>query len=220
MKRLFYLFLLLCISSFSFCQSTIDTTRTLIQTDKGLFYDIPLEEVVILSPLDFTTSQDRINYYRLRNRVIKVYPFAKISGTRLKQLNDRLENIESKRKQKKYIKLLEKFIYEEFEPTLKEFNRVEGQILIKLIHRQTGITCFDLLKQLRSGWTAFWWQFFASQFELNLKKPYQPLEVKEDYDIERILHRAFYNKVLEPQEPINQPTLDSIYKKWETDKGF
>ena len=62
-----------------------------------------------------------------------------------------------------------KFIYGEFEEDLKKFSRSEGKILIRLVHRQTGKTTFDLVKELRAGWKAFWYQTTASLFKLSLK---------------------------------------------------
>ena len=61
-------------------------------------------------------------------------------------LNKRLKVLKSKRSKKKYLRRLEKFLYEEFEQELKKLSRSQGRILIKLIHRQTGITIFELIK--------------------------------------------------------------------------
>ena len=69
----------------------------------------------------------------------------------------------------------------------KNFLRSEGQILIRLVYRQTGITTYDLVKELRTGWKAFWYQTTASLFKLSLKDTYDPEHSLEDYLIEDIL---------------------------------
>ena len=71
---------------------------------------------------------------------------------------------------------------------------------MKLIHRQTGRTTFDLVKELRNGWRAFWYNSTASMFNISLKETYDPLNNKEDYYIEDILMRSFLNQILEKQE--------------------
>ena len=88
----------------------------------------------------------------------------------------------------------------EFTDQLKKMSRTEGRILINLIHRQTGNTVFDNIKDLRSGWRAFWYNTTASVFKLSLKDEYNPKTENEDYLIEDILRRAFMNGDLEPQE--------------------
>ena len=74
-----------------------------------------------------------------------MYPYAKLAAERLEALTERLNTLESKRKKKKYAKKVQKYIEEEFSGELKKLTRTEGQILIKLIHRQTGKTTFTLI---------------------------------------------------------------------------
>ena len=74
--------------------------------------------------------------------------------------------------------------------------KTEGRILIKLIHRQTGKTVFQNIKDLRSGWKAFWYNTTANLFKLSLKTKYNPIEENEDYLIEDVLQRAFIDSRL------------------------
>jgi len=69
----------------------------------------------------------------------------------------------------------------------------------KLLHRQTGVITFDLVKDYRSSWKAFWYNTTASMFKLSLKDGYDPENVAEDFLIEDILQRAFVDGVLEEQ---------------------
>ena len=98
---------------------------------------------------------DLKSYLILRNRTLRVYPYAKLAGDRLDSLTIRLERIKNKRKRKQYLKRIESFIYDEFEEELKKLSRSQGRILIKLVHRQTGVTTHQLVKELRNGWRAF-----------------------------------------------------------------
>ena len=162
---------------------------------------IDLEEVILLNKLEFNSKQDRRRYLILRRKTRKVYPYAKLASERLVTMTERLDKIESKRARKKYTKRIQKYIEEEFSEKLKKLTRTEGQILAKLIHRQTGRTAFNLVKELRSGWRAFWYNTTAKMFNISIKDEYNPFEVKEDYLIEDILERSFQSNILERQAP-------------------
>jgi len=160
---------------------------------------IKLEEVHLLKKLKFKSREDRRYYYWFRRKVHKAYPYAKLAQDRITVINKRLEKIESKQKRKRYTKRLQKYFEKEFTAQLKKLTRTEGRILIKLIHRQTGGTAYDMVKDLRSGWNAFWYEGTAKMFKLSLKNEYKPATINEDYLIEDILQRAFNNMKLERQ---------------------
>ena len=212
-KNLFFLFFLVLLST-AFAQQTEEGTLLLIEGDSIPQYGITLKEVVVFQPLRFKTREELKRYILLRRRVFRVYPYAKLAADRLTVLNDRLNEIESKRGRKKYLKRLEKFIYEEFEEELKKLSKSQGRILIKLIHRQTGSTTFDLVKELRTGWKAFVYQTTASLFSLSLKDQYNPEEVLEDYLIEDILQRAFADQYLIEQPAAIDYDLNELYSIW------
>ena len=175
---------------------------------------IVLDEVVVFKPLRFKDYESLKQYAILRNRTLKVYPYAKLAADRLEVLNNRLQQIQKKSMRKRYLKRLEKFIYEEFEAELKKLSRSQGRILIKLVHRQTGNTTHALVKELRNGWRAFIYQTTASLFKLSLKDEYNPIEVYEDYLIEDILQRAFAAERLEEQPTALGFDLNDLYDIW------
>lgn len=161
---------------------------------------IKLDEVHLLKKLKFKSRKDRHYYYWFRRKVLKAYPYAKLAQDRITVINERLKKIKSKSKRRKYTKRLQKYFEKEFTAQLKKLTRTEGRILIKLIHRQTGETAYKMVKDLRSGWNAFWYEGTAKMFKLSLKNEYKPATNKEDYLIEDILQRAFTNMKLERQK--------------------
>ena len=162
----------------------------IVEGDSIFRSSIDLDEVYLFGRLNFESYKDKLRYYILRRKTLKVYPYAKLAAERLVELNSRISTIKKKRKQKKYTKEVQKFIEEEFSEELKKLTRTEGQILVKLIYRQTGDTAFDLVRELRSGWRAFWYNTTASMFSISLKEEFHPDLVHEDYQIEDILQRA------------------------------
>ncbi len=175
---------------------------------------INLSEVVILPKLRIKSKEDRRRYLILQRKTIKVYPYAKLAAERLEILNERIENVKSKRKRKQYTRRVQKFVEDEFSEKLKKFTITEGQILIKLIHRQTGETAFDLIKDLRSGWRAYWYNNTAKLFKMSLKIPFNPEVSKEDYLIEDILQRYFQDGILDYQPAFKEFDLYNLSNQW------
>ena len=124
-----------------------------IEGDSIFKKEINLNEVIIYKPVKFENNQERIDYFVLKRKVLKVYPYAIMASERLTKLNTRLEKIKSKRKKKKYTKMLEKFLQDELTAELKRLTRTEGQILVKLIYRETGSTAYSLVKEFYSYWS-------------------------------------------------------------------
>ena len=178
---------------------------------------IDLDEVMLLHKLKFDSKENRRRYYILRRKTLKVYPYAKMAAERLDSLTKQLATLDSKRKQKRYAKKVQKYIESEFSAELKKMTRTEGQILIKLIHRQTGKTTFSLIKELRSGWRAFWFNNTASLFDISLKREFDPENDKEDYLIEDILQRNFQNGLLKEQESALDLDFFELSNKWLND---
>lgn len=179
---------------------------------------IDLEEVVLLRKLKFDNETERRRYLILRRKTRKVYPYAKMASERLLTLHARLDDIKSKRARKKYTKIVQDYIEEEFSAELKKLTRTEGQILVKLIHRQTGTTAFDLVKDLKSGWRAFWYNTTASLFDISLKEEYDPENNQEDFLIEDILQRSFRDDVLVEQGSALRFEYLELSNKWSTKK--
>lgn len=211
-----FLILLNVFSGYSQEEEAIDSSEYYVRFkgDSTLLSSIPLDEVYIFGKLKFNNKKEKLRYYILRRKTIKVYPYAKLASERLVELNDSLTQIKKKKHQKRYTKKVQKYIEGEFSAELKKLTRTEGQILVKLIHRQTGTTAFDLVKELRSGWRAFWYNTTAKAFKISLKEEFKPELVHEDYLIEDILQRAFAYDKLERQKSVLDYDYASLSNKW------
>ncbi|WP_179008224.1 DUF4294 domain-containing protein [Winogradskyella forsetii] len=200
-------------------QDSTEVHYMIIEGDSIPVTSVELNEVLVLPNLKFEDRDARIRYIILRRKTLKVYPYAKLAAERLEALQKRLDELERKRDKKRYAKIIQKYIEDEFSAELKKLTKTEGQILVKLIHRQTGTTTFDLIKELRSGWRAFWFNSTASLFDISLKKEFNPIEEEEDYLIEDILQRAFQNERLKRQEPAFDIDFYACVNKWSRPKA-
>ncbi len=217
MSKRFICVLLLFFGCVSFAQvSTNDTIKKqtdLEANDTILDETILLEEVYIYKGKLDPEAQKQ--FLLLQNRVYKVYPYAKIASERMKVLNANMAKLKSNRDKKRYYKIVEDYMENEFKAQLKKLSRKQGQILVKLIYRQTGISTYDLIKDYKSGWKAFWSNNTARLFDINLKTKYAPYEVNEDFLIETILYRAFSNGRLTEQKSANPVDIDELTLAWE-----
>ncbi len=183
-----------------------------IEEDTIIEEPVLIEEVVIRKEkLDPVAKKE---FLILQNRVYKVYPYAKTASERLTGLNANMAKFKTNKEKKKYFKIVENYIENEFTEKLKKLSRKQGQILIKLIYRQTGVSTYDLIKDYKSGWKAFWSNNTARLFDINLKTKYDPYQVNEDYLIETILERGFENGRLVRQESANPVNYEQLTEYW------
>ncbi|MFC5195847.1 DUF4294 domain-containing protein [Bizionia hallyeonensis] len=218
MKVIVYLFLVFPMMLFAQIeeevQDSTDVFYILVEGDSIPKTAINLNEVMLLHRLKFNSNEDRKRYLVIRRKTVKVYPYAKLAAERLESLNERLNSLERESEKRRYAKLIQKYIEDEFSAELKKLTKTEGQILVKLIHRQTGVTTFDLIKDLRSGWRAFWFNNTALLFNISLKEEFDPWNVKEDYLIEDVLERNFQSGRLERQESALDFDFFELTNKW------
>lgn len=157
-----------------------------------------LDEVLFVPKPTLSDYQARRNYYILTKKVRRVYPFVREAALRMDSVNMALEGIDKRRSRRKYTKKYQRYLEEKFEPELRKLTRSEGQILSKLIYRETGMPVYDIIKTYRNGLSARFWSLTARWYDIDLKRPYQPQSDPEDQLIENILLRKFISGELVP----------------------
>ena len=182
--------LFLCFSVVSIHAQTDSLPMVILPGEKTPQSYIGLDEVVVYQPVKLNSFEEMKKYMLLRRRVLKVYPYAQLASERFTTLKERLDQMDKRRQKKRYAKRIEKYLEGEFSEELKKLTRKEGQILVKLIHRETGITPHTLVKTYRNGLRATVYQFTAKLFDIDLKTEFNPSEVQEDMWIEDILYRS------------------------------
>jgi hypothetical protein len=190
MKQGIFFILLNLISLTGFSQSvkgrdTLNVMHAMIiGNDTILVSSIPELNVY---PRVFKSRWDQWKYRRLIRNVKAAYPYAKIAGNRLKDLDLRLASMGSERQKRQFIDKTEKQLKEEFEDQLKSLTVSQGRILIKLVYRETGNTTYQVVQDVKGNFSAGFWQAVARVFGSNLKTPYNPETDEEDKVIEYII---------------------------------
>lgn len=145
-----------------------------------------IEEVYIYPVPQFSNRRDLRRYRRLVYNLKIVYPYAILAADKLDEMNEIFVELETERERKRFVKRLESELKEEFEGELKSLTITQGRLLIKLIDRETGNTSYELVRELRGSFSAFFWQAIARLFGSNLKAEFDA--EGEDKLIDQIVH--------------------------------
>jgi hypothetical protein len=173
-----------------FTQDTILTTSDIyvargIITEGDTLWVSEINEVYVFPEKEFRNVWQKRRYTRLVHNVKKAYPWAKLAGDKLEEVNIHMLTLETEKERKDYIKVVEEELLGNYTEDLKKLTVTQGKILIKLVYRETGDTSYDLVAELRGRISAFFWQALARLFGSNLKMGYDPYG--EDRQIEEIV---------------------------------
>ena len=142
---------------------------------------VELDEVLRRERYD---SMAKVAYMRLVRNVKRAMPYAKMVAYQMQMLEDNLSRIKGRRERKRFIAHAEEVLKKQFEASIKDLSINQGKILMKLIHRETGRTTWEVLKSYKGGASAFFWQSFGTFWGHNLKDEWDPVS---DYKIEFII---------------------------------
>lgn len=167
-----------------------DTIRvSTTNVDNELIPWVVIPEISIIDTRLFRSAEEKAKFNRLRYNVLKVLPYAMYARRKYEELQMNLANVKSRNEKRVMIKAFEGEIKDMFNREVKNLTITQGGILIKLIDRETGNSSYDLLKDMKGGITAFFYQSIARIFGNNLKNTYDP---QEDRDIESIIQSSGY----------------------------
>jgi len=146
-----------------------------------VYYD----RVDVMGNKTFRNSAEARQWQRLVYNVKIAWPYAKLAGIKFAEYNNKMETISNEKEKKLMMKKAEDELQAQFGPELKELTFTQGKILLKLIDRETSNCPYDIVKEFRGRFVAFFWQGIGKLFGYDLKSKYDPLH--EDADIERIV---------------------------------
>ena len=159
-------------------------------------------ENVYVSKLPPTELAQLIKKYnRLRNAVYVTYPYARVASLTLNQVAAQLENVSNKNKRRQIIKSREEELRKQFAEPLTNLSVYQGKVLMKLINRQTGDNCYEIIKEYRGGFNARFYQTVAFFFGSSLKQDYDYVADPTDRQIEAIIKEIeglWYNAPVKP----------------------
>ncbi|MEO5906789.1 MAG: DUF4294 domain-containing protein [Saprospiraceae bacterium] len=134
-------------------------------------------EVIVKAPRVFANDEEYRQYMRYRRYATQVLPYA-IESIKLYRKYERETEGMRRGEARKYAKQLQKEVKEDFTDPLKDLTRTQGKILVKMIERHLDTPMYDVLKNVRGGFTATKWQTVGKLYGYDLKDGYSPGEDK------------------------------------------
>ncbi len=135
---------------------------------------ITLREVSVVPTWRFKNSRQKKRYSKLVINVKKTLPYARLASKKLRAIEAHMHTLNIEKERKVYLKKAEKEMFSEFEKPLRHLTFSQGRLLIRLIDRETGDTSYNLIKEYKGGFSAFFWQSVARIFGSNLKAEFDP----------------------------------------------
>lgn len=176
---------------------TLIVSAIIYEGESMPYKELEMVYVSNLSPEKLAKAIEKYN--RLRNAVYVTYPYARTAGATLNDVAAQLVTL-SKNDRKKYIKSREKELKKQFTDPLSNLSVYQGKVLMKLINRQTGNNCYDIIREYRGGLNARLYQTVAFFFNSSLKQDYGNTDVT-DRQIETIVREIdgiWYNNPYKP----------------------
>src|SRR5690606_3579683 len=173
------------------------------ERQKAKIYEINGESVVVMDELvlmknpRFNNQLDRNYYYFLNKKLNRVYPLFLTALEQYTDIQNDLKNLD-KNNQRKYIKKRQQDLATQYEAQLRDLTTSEGRVFAKLMNRATGKTVYEIIKELRGGWSAFWWNVKGNIADVDIKEPYDPHKNRTDLFVESLLQTNWNFGYLQP----------------------
>jgi hypothetical protein len=198
-RNLVILFILLC-SNLTLAQSK--GAIQLVGQSKDSVPEFMLDDFTI-TPMDadFRKEYNSAKYYAMR-----VYEYAMIASEMLNEFEDSLTKMDKSRDRNKYLKQINKFLKDEFGDEIAKMSINRGKVLMKIIHKETGLTAYEIIKNYKGGTSAVMWQGTVKMFGTTLKYEYQPKA--EDRALAKVLEEIEQGKI----KPYPRPPKTDIAK--------
>ncbi len=140
----------------------------------------------VYPPLKFKNKKEEEFYWRTVRDVRKTLPYAKFAFTTLCETYEYIQTLPDQKQRERHLKTLEKDIFNQYKPMIKEMTKGQGKVLLKLINRETNQSGYSIVKAFLGSFRAGFWQTFGRFFGMNLKVDFKPEKNHEDAIIDRI----------------------------------
>lgn len=145
-----------------------------------------MDEMLIMPKPKFNNQLDRNYYYFINKRLARVYPLFLTALEQYRTLQIEIQNLKGNEK-RKFIKTKQEQLANEYEAKLRDLTTSEGRIFAKLMSRATGKTVYEIIRELRGGWSAFWWNVKGNVADVDIKEEYNPRRNRDDEYLEHLL---------------------------------
>lgn len=158
---------------------------------------VVLDELVLVNKPRFNNQLDKNYYYFLNKKLNRVYPLFVTALQQYRDIQADMTDMDSKAK-RKFVKERQNMLADQYEKQLRDLTTTEGQVFAKLMNRATGKNVYEIIKEMRGGWSAFWWNVKGKMADIDLKDQYNPHKNRTDEFIESLLQSNWNSGYLQP----------------------
>lgn len=158
---------------------------------------VVMDELVLQAKPHFNNDLDKNYYYFLNKKLNRTYPLFLTALQQYRDIQNQINNMDEQSRGK-YLRDRQNQLADQYEAQLRDLTTTEGQVFAKLMNRATGKTVFQIIKELRGGWSAFWWNVKGNIADVDIKKPYDPYRNRDDEFLESLLQSNWNIGYLQP----------------------
>ncbi|CAD0225876.1 conserved protein of unknown function [Chryseobacterium sp. JV274] len=158
---------------------------------------VVLDELVLVNKPRFNNQLDKNYYYFLNKKLYRVYPLFVTALQQYRDIQKDMNDMDSKAK-RKFVRERQNMLADQYEKQLRDLTTTEGQVFAKLMNRATGKNVYEIIKELRGGWSAFWWNVKGKMADIDLKEQYDPHKNRTDEFVESLLQSNWNSGYLQP----------------------
>lgn len=184
MKYIVLLMMAACSLHMTAAEAHLDSLAIRIYNGDTMYLAF-LHDVYVYPPLKFKNRTQERFYWRTVRDVKKTLPYAKMITKDMAYADSQLALITDKKERKKWWKKYERVLYKKYEKDFRDMYASQGQMLMKLMDRESDRTSYELIRQYRGKASADWWQFVAKLFKNDLKEGYDGAD--RDRIVERVI---------------------------------
>ena len=155
-------------------------------SNNDTFYLANMHEIWVYPKMVFKNKQQERFYWKTVRDVKKTLPFAKLLTKEMEYADEQLAKIPDVKLRKKWWRQHEKYLFKKYEQHFRKMTASQGQMLMKLMDRESDRTSYDIIKHYRGKASANFWQFIAKLFKNDLKEEYDALD--KDRIVERVIN--------------------------------
>lgn len=181
-----FITIFVCVAYLSvYADSVVDSVLLQI-SNTDTFYLARMADVYVYPPMVFKNKQQERFYWKTVRDVKKTLPFAKELALEMQVADQQLALLADDKARRKWWRQYEKYLFRKYEDDLRHMTASQGQMLMKLMDRESDRTSYDIIKHYRGKASANFWQFVAKLFKNDLKEEYDASD--KDRIIERVIN--------------------------------
>ena len=133
---------------------------------------LELREFEVKAPKFFANADDYKRWERYRRLAPSVISYAVEAVKTYRQIEIATRDM-GNRDRKKYIKQLENKMEDQLKKSLTNLSKTQGFLLIEMVEKELHTPFYDLVKDIKGSFSAFYWNEFGKLYGYQLKEGYE-----------------------------------------------